>query len=189
MGSAAGDDVPSFNKDIRPILSENCFLCHGQDPKHRGGELRLDIREEAVAFRNGIAAIVPGNPEKSEIIRRILTKDPDDVMPPPEAHMAAIPSKDIETLKRWIKAGAVYEPHWSFVAPKKSQVPAGTNPIDHFVNQRLTEENLKPSQVADPETLVRRVYPKEENEPQSKRSGDGRTDCSESFRQINADKH
>jgi hypothetical protein len=158
MGSAAGDDVPSFNKDIRPILSENCFLCHGQDPKHRGGELRLDIREEAVAFRNGIAAIVPGNPEKSEIIRRILTKDPDDVMPPPEAHMAAIPSKDIETLKRWIKAGAVYEPHWSFVAPKKSQVPAGTNPIDHFVNQRLTEENLKPSQVADPETLVRRVY-------------------------------
>jgi hypothetical protein len=158
MGSAAGDDVPSFNKDIRPILSENCFLCHGQDPKHRGGELRLDIREEAVAFRNGSAAIVPGNPEKSEIIRRILSKDPDDVMPPPEAHMVAMPSKDIDTLKRWIKAGAVYEPHWSFVAPKKSQVPARTNPIDHFVNQRLTEENLKPSQVADPETLVRRVY-------------------------------
>jgi hypothetical protein len=103
-------------------------------------------------------AIVPGNPEKSEIIRRILSKDPDDVMPPPEAHMVAMPSKDIDTLKRWIKAGAVYEPHWSFVAPKKSQVPEGTNPIDHFVNQRLTEENLKPSQVADPETLVRRVY-------------------------------
>jgi hypothetical protein len=158
MGSAAGDDVPSFNKDIRPILSENCFLCHGQDPKHRGGELRLDIREQALANRDGVMAIVPGNPEKSEIIRRILSKDPDDVMPPPEAHMVAMPSKDIDTLKRWIKAGAVYEPHWSFVAPKKSQVPEGTNPIDHFVNQRLTEENLKPSQVADPETLVRRVY-------------------------------
>jgi hypothetical protein len=158
MALAAGDDVPSFNKDIRPILSENCFLCHGQDPKHRGGELRLDIREEAVALRDGIAAIVPGNPEKSEIIRRILSKDADEVMPPPEAHMVAMPSKDIETLKRWIKAGAVYEPHWSFVAPKKSQVPAGANPIDHFVNQRLTEKNLKPSQLADPETLVRRVY-------------------------------
>jgi hypothetical protein len=158
MGSAAGDDVSSFNKDIRPILSENCFFCHGQDAKDKGGELRLDIREQALANRDGVMAIVPGNPEKSEIIRRILSKDPDDVMPPPEAHMVAMPSKDIDTLKRWIKAGAVYEPHWSFVAPKKSQVPEGTNPIDHFVNQRLTEENLKPSQVADPETLVRRVY-------------------------------
>jgi hypothetical protein len=155
---ATADEIPSFNKDIRPILSENCFLCHGQDPEHRGGDLRLDVREEAVAVRDGIAAIVPGNPEKSEIIRRIISKDPDEVMPPPDAHMAAMPSKDIETLKRWIKAGAVYEPHWSFVAPKKSQVPAGTNPIDHFINQRITEEKLKPSQAADPETLVRRVY-------------------------------
>lgn len=158
MGSAVGDDVPSFNKDIRPILSENCFFCHGQDAKDKGAELRLDIRDQAIADRDGVMAIVPGNPEKSEIIRRIISKDPDEVMPPPEAHMVAMPSKDIDTLKRWIKAGAVYEPHWSFVAPKKSQVPAGTNPIDHFVNQRLTEEKLKPSQAADPETLVRRVY-------------------------------
>ncbi len=158
MGSAVGDDVPSFNKDIRPILSENCFFCHGQDAKDKGAELRLDIRDQAIADRDGVMAIVPGNPEKSEIIRRIISKDPDEVMPPPDAHMAAMPSKDIETLKRWIKAGAVYEPHWSFVAPKKSQVPAGTNPIDHFVNQRITEEKLRPSQAADPETLVRRVY-------------------------------
>jgi hypothetical protein len=158
MGSVVGDDVPIFNKDIRPILSENCFFCHGQDAKDKGADLRLDIRDQAIADRDGVMAIVPGNPEKSEIIRRIISKDPDEVMPPPEAHMAAMPSKDIETLKRWIKAGAVYEPHWSFVAPKKSQVPAGTNPIDHFVNQRITEEKLKPSQPADPETLVRRVY-------------------------------
>lgn len=155
---AAADEVPSFNRDIRPILSENCFFCHGQDPKHRGGELRLDLREEAVAVRDGIAAIVPGNPEKSEIIRRLISKDPDMVMPPPDAHMAAIPSKDIDTLKRWIKAGATYEPHWSFVAPKKSAVPAKLNPVDHFVNQRLAEQKLKPSPAADPETLIRRVY-------------------------------
>jgi len=158
VGFVVADEVPSFNRDIRPILSENCFFCHGQDPKHRGGELRLDLREEAVAVRDGIAAIVPGNPEKSEIIRRLISKDPDMVMPPPDAHMAAIPSKDIDTLKRWIKAGAIYEPHWSFVSPKKSAIPAKANPIDHFVNQRLAEEKLKPSTAADPETLVRRLF-------------------------------
>jgi hypothetical protein len=80
------------------------------------------------------------------------------VMPPPDAHMAAMPSKDIETLKRWIKAGATYEPHWSFVAPKKSTLTAKTNPVDHFVNQRLAQEKLKPNPPADLETLVRRVY-------------------------------
>jgi hypothetical protein len=158
VGLAASDDVPIFNRDIRPILSENCFLCHSQDPKHRGGDLRLDIREEAVALRDGITAIVPGDPEKSEIIRRIVSKDPDMVMPPPEAHMVAMPSKDIDTLKRWIKAGAIYEPHWSFVAPKKSALKAGVNPIDYFVNQRLAEEKLKSSPAADPETIVRRLY-------------------------------
>ncbi len=158
VGFAAADEIPSFNRDIRPILSENCFFCHGQDPKHRGGELRLDIREEAIVAHDGLTAIVPGNPEKSEMIRRLLSKDPEMVMPPPEAHKIAIPSKDIETLKRWIKAGAIYEPHWSFVAPKKSAIPAKANPIDHFVNQRLAKEKLKPSPPADPETLVRRLY-------------------------------
>lgn len=152
------EEIPSFNRDIRPILSENCFFCHGQDPKHRGGELRLDLREEAIVAHDGLTAIVPGNPEKSEMIRRIISKDPEMVMPPPEAHKIAMPSKDIDTLKRWIKAGAIYEPHWSFVAPKKSALQTGVNPIDHFVNQRLTEEKLKPSPAADPETLVRRLY-------------------------------
>ncbi len=158
VGFAAADEVPSFNRDIRPILSENCFFCHGQDPKHRGGKLRLDLREEAILVRDGVTAIVPGNPEKSEMIRRILSKDPEMVMPPPEAHKIAMPSKDIDTLKRWIKAGATYEPHWSFVAPKKSTLPAKANPIDHFVNQRLAEKKLIPSAPADPETLVRRLF-------------------------------
>ena len=149
---------PSFNRDIRPILSENCFHCHGQDPKHRGGDLRLDIREDAVALRDGIAAIVPGDPDHSEIIRRILSKDPQMVMPPPDAHMAAMPSTQIDTLKRWIKAGAQYEPHWAFVPPRKAEIPAGTNPVDHFINQRLAAEKLEPNRTADDETLVRRLH-------------------------------
>ncbi len=149
---------PSFNRDIRPILSENCFHCHGQDPKHRGGDLRLDIREEAVALRDGVAAIVPGDPDNSEIIRRILSKDPQMVMPPPDAHMAAMPSAQIDTLKRWIKAGAPYEPHWAFVPPRKAEIPAGTNPVDHFINQRLAAENIGANPAANDETLVRRLH-------------------------------
>jgi hypothetical protein len=149
---------PSFNRDIRPILSENCFLCHGQDPKHRGGELRLDIREDAVAQRDGAAAIVPGHPDQSGIIQHILSNDPEVVMPPPKAHLAAIPPEHIDTLKRWITAGAPYEPHWSFVPPKKAAVPAGVGPVDHFINQRLAGEKLAPSPPTDPETLVRRMF-------------------------------
>ncbi|HSP42908.1 MAG TPA: c-type cytochrome domain-containing protein, partial [Luteolibacter sp.] len=125
---AAIASEPGFNRDIRPILSENCFLCHGQDPEHRGGDLRLDLREQAVAVRDGAAAIVPGDPENSEIIRRILSKDPEVVMPPPDAHMPAISPAQIDTLKRWIKAGATYEPHWAFVPPRKTEIPAGANP-------------------------------------------------------------
>ena len=100
---AANTNV-DVSRDILPILSQNCFHCHGQDPKHRGGELRLDVREEAVAVRDGSAAIVPGDPEKSDVIRRILSKDPEVVMPPPDAHMPAMSSAQIDTLKRWIKA-------------------------------------------------------------------------------------
>jgi hypothetical protein len=156
--SSAHAAEPDFNRDIRPILSENCFLCHGQDPKHRGGDLRLDVREEAVALRDGSAAIVPGNPEQSGMIQRILSRDPEFIMPPPKAHLAAIPPEQIDTLKRWIAAGAPYQPHWSFVPPKKSAVPAGTHPVDHFINQRLAGEKLAAGPPADPETLVRRVF-------------------------------
>ena len=148
----------AFNRDIRPILSENCFHCHGQDPKHRGGDLRLDLREEAVVNRDGSTAIVPGKPDQSEIIQRILSKDPKFTMPPPDAHMAALLPEQIETLKRWIKAGAAYEPHWAFVPPRKSAVPAGSQPIDHFIDLRLKEERIKPNSPAADETLVRRLF-------------------------------
>jgi len=148
----------SFNRDVRPILSENCFLCHGQDPEHRGGDLRLDIREEAIAVRDGNAAIIPGNPENSEIIRRIVTDDPMIVMPPPEAHMPAMPAEQIEILKRWITEGAEYEPHWAFVTPEKNDIPAGANPVDHFINKRLNEENITPNGQAGDEALIRRLH-------------------------------
>jgi hypothetical protein len=148
---------PSFNRDIRPILSENCFFCHGQDPKHRGGELRLDIREEAIAMRDGVTAIVPGDPGKSEIIKRILSKDPDLMMPPPEAHMSVLKPDQVATLEKWIANGAEYEPHWSFVAPSKAEVTAA-NPIDHFVQQRLKTDGLVAAPLADDHTLVRRLY-------------------------------
>lgn len=148
---------PSFNRDIRPILSENCFLCHGQDPEHRGGDLRLDIREEALAVRDGIAAIVPGDPKNSEIMKRILSKDPDMVMPQPKAHIAAMSAEQIALLEKWIENGAGYEPHWAFVSPRKTETSAA-NPVDHFVNQRLKADKLEPALAADEATLVRRVF-------------------------------
>jgi len=148
----------SFNRDVRPILSENCFLCHGQDPDHRGGDLRLDVREDAVADRDGIAAIVPGDPGNSEVLRRILSGDPADRMPPEEAHLPDMPPEQIETLKRWIAAGAEYEPHWAFVPPEKPDVPAGVHPVDYFIDRRIVEEGIRPSPPAAPETLVRRLY-------------------------------
>jgi hypothetical protein len=148
---------PDFNRDIRPILSENCFLCHGQDPEHRGGDLRLDIREEAVAVRDGIAAIVPGDPKNSDIIKRIISKDPDMVMPPPKAHMPAMKPEQLALLEKWIENGAEYQPHWSFVDPKKKETPTA-NPVDHFINKRLKEKNLTAAPVADDNTLVRRIH-------------------------------
>ena len=149
---------PVFNRDIRPILSENCFSCHGPNPEHRGGKLRLDVREEAVAPRHGTAAIIPGDPDHSEIIRRILSHDPEDVMPPPKAHLPALPPAQIDTLKRWIAAGAPYEAHWSFTRPRKTPVPTGIHPVDYFINQQLAENKLTASPAADPETLVRRLF-------------------------------
>jgi hypothetical protein len=151
---------PTFNRDIRPILSENCFLCHGQDPAHRGGDLRLDVRDEAIATRDEGAAIIPGNAKDSAIIRRILSKDPDIVMPPPDAHLTALDPKQIATLEKWIENGAVYEAHWAFVPPLKTKPPgdAADHPVDAFIRERLKAEGLASNPEAAPETLVRRLY-------------------------------
>jgi hypothetical protein len=151
---------PSYNRDIRPILSENCFLCHGPDPEHRGGDLRLDIREEALTPHDGETAIVPGKPEQSAMIKRILDTDPENVMPPPKAHLAALKPEQIQMLKDWIKAGAVYESHWAFNPPQKAALPGkpDANPVDAFVRSRLAKEKLNPAPPATAEIQVRRLF-------------------------------
>ncbi|MCA1963457.1 MAG: PSD1 and planctomycete cytochrome C domain-containing protein, partial [Prosthecobacter sp.] len=144
----------SFNRDIRPILSENCFACHGFDPKHREGGLRLDTFEGATENRDGARGIVPGDLSKSDIWQRIISQDKGEVMPPPKSHKPPLTAKQRDTIKAWIEQGAPYEPHWAFIPPQK---PPGDG-IDHFIQKRLAEENLKPSPEADPATLIRRVF-------------------------------
>jgi hypothetical protein len=156
-GSAWAAPV-DFNRDVRAILSKNCFACHGQDAKKRKGKLRMDTSEGAFASKKGVAAIVAGNVSESELWARINSEDPDEVMPPPESKKS-LTDEEKQTLKRWIEQGAKYEKHWAFIAPKKAKVPAGGgNPIDAFLQRRLAKEGLKPAPLAKPEILVRRVY-------------------------------
>ena len=153
-----------FQREVRPILSATCFKCHGPDEATRKGGLRLDIREQALKpAKSGEIAIIPGDTSKSELVRRILTHDEDDLMPPPKAKMPLTDSqKDI--LKRWVAEGAEYHPHWAFLAPKRPTPPDvkqanwPRNEIDRFILARLEKENLKPSEPADKYALVRRVY-------------------------------
>src|SRR6185503_1652220 len=134
-GSARSKTSPSesklsFNRDIRQVLSDNCFYCHGPDPNKRKGKLRLDVRAEAITKR----AIVPGKPDESELIRRITTKDPDDLMPPPESHKILTPARK-ELLRRWIAEGAEYQSHWAYVQPIKPAVPSARDAIDFLVQK------------------------------------------------------
>ncbi len=150
----------SYNRDIRPILSNHCFSCHGLDEEHRKAKLRLDVREEAIMSRDGIQAIVPGSIEDSESWLRIISDDEDDVMPPPETHKS-LTAEEKELVKQWIEEGAPYEGHWAFSTPQKAEVPTinGTkNSIDAFVQDRLNKDGLTASPSAEKETLLRRVY-------------------------------
>lgn len=154
----------SFNRDIRPILADTCFLCHGPDKSSRKAGLRLDLREEATKkTKSGIIPIVPGKPEESEIIRRVFATDQNEVMPPPDAHKD-LTSQQKELLKRWVAEGAVYEGHWAYQAIKRPLVPVLQtsqsklrNPIDAFIQARLAKEGLQPAPEADRRTLIRRV--------------------------------
>ncbi len=155
-----------FNRDIRPILSDKCFQCHGPDAKKREADLRLDEREPAIADLGGYAAIVPGKPEDSEVFLRVTAPDQDDIMPPPEAKKT-LSEKEIALLKQWIADGAEYQAHWSFLplsdaAPPKvdgAEHPGWEkNGIDAFVLRRLEAEGLSPSPEAPREMLIRRLY-------------------------------
>ena len=161
-GSAAIPDKIRFNRDIRPIFSDTCFACHGPDAKARKGKLRLDIREEAIRERDGKTPVVPGNSSRSEAFRRLVTKDPDDLMPPADSHKT-LSARQIELVRRWIDQGAEYEAHWAY-SPLSRPTPSTPktkswvrNPIDGFILERLQLEGLRPSKEADPETLFRRL--------------------------------
>ncbi len=149
-----------FNRDIRPILAENCFRCHGPDRNARKADLRLDRREEAVKA----GAIVPGDVEKSKLVQRILAGDAEKLMPPPEAKKSLQPEQK-ELLRRWIAAGAEYQPHWSFLpVPRNVAVPTpvgpggwSRNPIDAFVTDKLQGQHFEPADEAPREKWLRRV--------------------------------
>ncbi len=145
-----------FNRDVRPVLAQQCFTCHGMDDKARKGKLRLDLQASAHgAGKSGEIAIVPGKPDASEVVKRILSTDEDEVMPPPHTKKV-LSDKEKSILKQWIAEGAKYEAHWAYSPPQPSKDPKAG--IDHFIRERLEKEGLKPSPEADPYTLVRRLY-------------------------------
>ncbi len=162
----AEDPLPErveFNRHIRPILSDKCFLCHGPDRNMRKAGLRLDLRAEATLERDGHRAIAAGDATASAMVQRIITDDPDDKMPPADSNRHVSP-RELELLKRWIAQGAEYEPHWSYIKPKAAPAPAvdgaawGRNPVDGFILASLEKEGLKPAPEAGRETLIRRLY-------------------------------
>lgn len=159
----AAEPVVRFNRDLRPILSDTCFHCHGPDQKSRKGGLRLDLREEALKpAKSGAIPIVPGKPDESEVIKRLLTKDAEELMPPPEAHKTLTTAQQL-LFKNWIAQGAVYEPHWAYTPLSLPTVPVVANtawpqqPLDNFILEKLSAEHLQPSAQADRATLLRRV--------------------------------
>lgn len=156
----AAEDKLDFRRDVRPILSEYCFTCHGPDQEHREADLRLDVAEIAMANRAGVRAVVPGDLEASEMAYRISSDDDGEIMPPAEKKNP-LSANQIEILRRWIREGAAYADHWAFVPPKKSELPKISAPhgneVDAFILSRLKHEQLSPAQQAGPETLIRRV--------------------------------
>jgi len=165
FGTAQAADAGKvdFNRDIRPVLSENCFKCHGPGEEERKAKLRFDIRDDALKpAKSGSLAIVPGAPEKSEMVAGITAADPDDRMPPAKTGKTLKPEQ-IELVRRWIAEGAPYATHWAYVKPVRPTLPQvknvrwPRNPIDRFILARLEREGLTPSLQADRATLIRRV--------------------------------
>ena len=160
--SVSGAEV-DFSRDIRPVLSDICFQCHGPDESQRQGDLRLDTQAGLFSETDGRRIIVPGQPAQSELYRRIASDDPDERMPPPESKRHLSPSQ-MELIRQWIEQGAQWRQHWSFVTPVRPRLPTlakpqapVANPIDVFIQSRLEQEGLSPSPEADRATLIRRV--------------------------------
>ncbi|MFN0085382.1 MAG: DUF1549 domain-containing protein, partial [Blastocatellia bacterium] len=159
---AAAEDV-RFNLDIRPLFSDRCFFCHGPDEKNRKAGLRLDTFEGATKDRGGYRAIAPGKPEESELLRRVLSHDAGEVMPPPRAKKPAVTAAEAELLGRWIAQGAKYEGHWAFQPfagggpPEVKNEKWARNEVDRFILARLEQTGIAPSPEADPRTLIRRL--------------------------------
>jgi len=163
-GLFAGKDLGGvdFARDIRPLLSDNCFACHGPDAKQRKADLRLDTREGALADLDGTSAVVPGKPSESELVRRVTTDDEDDLMPPPDSGKK-LDATQKALLQRWIAEGAEYELHWSYkpvTRPMPPRVKNGSfvlNDIDRFVLSTLRDKGHEPAREADRRTLIRRL--------------------------------
>lgn len=151
-----------FQQDIRPLLSDRCFSCHGPDDEHREAELRLDTRDGALTERDGRRAIVPGNLRDSDVWQRITSADPDLRMPPADSGKELTPA-EIALLKRWIEQGADWSEHWAYVPPKRVDPPTvadpqwSAHPVDAFIAARLAEASRKPAPEADRVTLIRRL--------------------------------
>ena len=163
-GAGAASPVPiDFNRDIRTILSDRCYACHGPDENKRKAGLRLDRQEDAFkALKSGQHALVAGDLAKSSLVARILSTDPEEVMPPPKMGKPLSPEQ-IALLQRWVKDGAQWKAHWSFIPPERPPLPEVKdhrwvrNPVDRFILARLEKEGLKPAPEADKTTLLRRV--------------------------------
>jgi hypothetical protein len=159
LSPIACGDSPTFNRDVRPLLSDRCFACHGPDSAARQAELRLDRREIAVA-----SAISPGDADGSELIARITMDDPDLKMPPADANKPAFTPEEVDILRRWIDAGAEYEPHWAYLAPTRPAIPAVKNvawprtDVDRLLLARMEERGVAPAIEADRRTLLRRAW-------------------------------
>jgi hypothetical protein len=163
LSIAADSTKPlNFTRDVRPILANNCFQCHGPDKAARKADLRLDLRESSGKI-HGAEAVIDGKKlAESELIKRITSEDPDEHMPPPDSGKALKPEQ-IATLRKWVLEGARYQPHWAFVAPARPEIPTVKNkgwvrnPIDAFILARLEREGLQPSPAASPNTQLRRL--------------------------------
>ena len=160
--AASESETPDFSREVLPLLSDRCFKCHGPDKGSRKGRLRLDVREAATREKRSGAAIVPGLPDESALVERILAEDEDDLMPPADSNLR-LTEAEKKTLVDWIRGGAPYATHWSFrpippvAVPETGESQWPENPIDHFILRRLQQERLEPNPRANRYTLIRRL--------------------------------